>query len=257
MTLALEDGLDRLRGRTDPELPPKRLSGFVGGGDFRAGGELQARFVADLVGVEPGDRVLEVGSGIGRLALPLTNMISEQGSYDGLEIVPHGVRWCRRHITPGHPNFRFHHADVANRTYNRNGRIPAERYVFPFAPASFDLVILLSVFTHMMPAAMAHYLEEIGRVLAPEGRLLATFFLLNDESSRLLDAGRGLPLPHTVGEARVANPVNPEGAVALPETLVRDLLDRTGLLPVTIHYGSWCGRDRHVGYQDAVIATKP
>jgi SAM-dependent methyltransferase len=261
--LMVEDALDRLRGRTDPTLPPKHLRYFIGddGDSFRTVGDAYAERARDFAGLKPDDRVLDVGSGIGRLALPLTSMISEEGSYDGLEIVPHGVRWCRQHITPSHPNFRFHHADIANRTYNPRGKISAEHYVFPFAPNSFDLVVLLSVFTHLLPATTAHYLEEIERVLAPKGRMLSTFYLLNDESERLMDAGRSqhrfaCAISDDVGDARVVDPDVPENAVALPDALVRDLLARTGLI-AKIYYGNWCGRDQAVSSQDMVIATKP
>jgi SAM-dependent methyltransferase len=258
VTLMAEDAFDRLRGRADPELPSKHLRDFVGGGDFRAVGEEFARYARDLAGLRPEDHVLEIGSGIGRIALPLTRIIGPQGSYDGLEIVPRGVRWCQKHITPGHPNFQFHHADIANSTYNRRGRIKAEQYTFPFPPDSFDVVLLTSVFTHLLPPATAHYLSEIERVLAPGGRMLATFYLLNDESLALMESGRTVVgFPHAVDGARVADLAAPENVVALPETLVRDLLEHAALPPGEVHYGSWCPREAPLSHQDMVVVTKP
>lgn len=256
-TLMLVDALDRLRGRADPELPSKHVRDFVGGGDFRAVGDEFAGYATRLAGLRPTDRVLEVGSGVGRIALPLTRIIDGQGSYDGIEIVPRGVRWSQQHITPRHPNFKFHHADIANSTYNRRGRIAAVDYRFPFADGSFDLALLTSVFTHLLPATTAHYLSEIARVLSSGGRMLATFYLLNDESLRLVDAGRSvIQFPHEVDGVRVMDGDAPENAVAMSETQVEEMLESVGLSVNSVHYGSWCERPQPLSHQDLVVAVK-
>src|SRR5690348_5915887 len=79
-----------LRSRFIP-VPPSELC-FVGDGDFRAiGAEFLKRFVRHG-GLAPRDRVLDIGSGIGRMALPLTQYL-ENGTYDGIEIVADGVAW--------------------------------------------------------------------------------------------------------------------------------------------------------------------
>lgn len=257
VTLMLEDVLDRIRGQADPELPSKHVRDFVGGGDFRAAGEEFAGYTRDLAGLAPSDRVLEIGSGVGRIALPLTRAIGVEGSYDGIEIVPRGVRWCQKHITPEYPNFRFHHADIANGTYNRRGKIAPDHYRFPFAADSFDLVLLTSVFTHLLQPTTEHYLAEIGRVLASGGKMLATFYLLNDESLRLMNAGQSaITFGHVLDNVRVQDAYVPENAVAFPETLVHELLSRAGLAIDTVHYGSWCAREHPLSHQDIVIAVK-
>ena len=255
--LAVVDAGDRLRGRADPGIPPKRSRDLVGGGDFREVGQEFRGHIRELAGLEPSDRVLEVGSGIGRIALPLTEDLDERGTYDGLEIVKRGVRWCEANITSAHPNFRFHHADIENGTYNRRGRISAQAYRFPFEPATFDLVLLTSVFTHLLTPAVERYVSELERVVAPSGRVLATFYLLNEESERLLREGRSaIEFPSRVDGARVMDEHAPENAVAFAESDVVDLLARHGfdvLRP--IHYGSWCGRATGRSHQDIVVAV--
>jgi SAM-dependent methyltransferase len=255
VTLAVVDALDRIRGRADPELPPKRKRDFVGGGDFREVGEEFAGYAAELGELKPSDRVLEIGSGIGRIALPLTRLLDGQGSYDGVEIVPRGVDWCQRHITPKHPRFRFHHADIANRTYNRRGKLDARQYAFPFPADSFDLALLTSVFTHLLPATVEHYVSELARMMAPGGRILATFYLLDDQSRRLLDEGRSaMTFPFQVDGVWVADKYVPENAVAYPEPAVRDLLGRHGFSISTIRHGSWVQRADTTSHQDIVVA---
>jgi SAM-dependent methyltransferase len=252
------DLVDRVRGRTDPELPPKRLRDWIGGGDFRAIGEEMVGYLQRLADLQPTDRVLDVGSGIGRIAIPLTHVLDGGGGYDGIEIVKQGVRWCDRHITPAHPSFRFHHADVRNATYNPRGKVRAEEYRFPFADDSFDVAVLTSVFTHLLHATVEHYIAELGRVLRPGGRVMGTWLLLNEEAERALAAGQStLTLAHRLQNARVENPYSPEDAIAYPEPFVRDAFARNGLrVREPIHYGSWPGRTG-LSFQDIVIAEKP
>jgi len=257
MGLAVVDAVDRVRGRTDPELPPKRLRHFVGAGDFRATGEEFVAHARRLVSLEPADRVLDIGSGIGRIALPLTRVLDSSGGYDGIEIVKSGVDWCRDNITAKHPNFRFHHSDIYNGTYNPDGRLKPEDYRFPFDDDTFDVVILTSVFTHLLPETIEHYVAEISRTLRPGGRVLATFFVLDDESLRLLDAGRSeIPMPESLdGGVRVMGRETPEAAISFPEDWVRGVFARHGMNVREVHRGTWCGRPEGLSTQDVVIAV--
>ena len=55
----------------------------------------------------------------------------------------------------------------------------------------------------------------------------------------------------------IANEETPEGAVAYDETYVRERLVANGLQIVDhIHYGSWCGRQRFLSYQDLMIVER-
>lgn len=249
------DGIDSLSGR-DAMMPPRSMR-FVGHGDFRRTGEEFLQHFVRVGGLRPEHRVLDVGSGIGRMAIPLTRFLSAEGSYDGIEIVPAGVAWCRAHITPRHPNFRFHEIDVYNLEYNPSGRQKAEEYRFPFADNSFDFTFLTSVFTHMLPHDVANYVSEIGRVTRPGGRCLATFFVLNESSRAGIEKG-GLVLDFryegpgylTVDKAM------PECAIAFPEENVIELFRKNGFRLASPHYGSWCGRGDALSYQDILVFEK-
>lgn len=249
------DMMDGVLGRRDPLTPPRGLS-MVGAGEFRqVGQEFLGHFV-NLAGLAPDERVLDVGCGIGRMAVPLTGYLSARGSYDGFDIVARGVKWCQQAITPQFPRFRFQHADVRNRTYNPGGRVAPEAFRFPFDDASSDLVFLTSVFTHMLPSEVEHYLGEIARVLAPGGRCLATMFLLNEGS--LAKGGRAQQLfPHQQGVYRIASDRVPENAVAFDEDWALDAFRHAGLAPrLPVHYGAWSGRTEGASYQDIVVADR-
>ncbi|MDE3157097.1 MAG: class I SAM-dependent methyltransferase [Acidobacteriota bacterium] len=191
-------------------------------------------------GLQPQHRVLDIGSGIGNLAIGLVDYL--QGGYDGVEIHPEAVAWCQHHITPRHRAFRFHRADVESSAYNPSGRGSATMYRFPFPDRAFDFIVLASVFTHMFPEQVETYLQEIARLLAPEGKCLASFFLLNDETRAGVEAGQSFlsfQVNHASGLCRLHDAAVPEAAVAIEERFVLELLGRTGLRIAEARRGSW------------------
>jgi SAM-dependent methyltransferase len=242
----------------DP-MPPPELSRTVGRPErFREVGEEFLGYFVDLCGLRPDERVLDVGSGVGRIALPLTGYL-EGGGYEGFDVIAASVRWCQENITPRHPSFVFRHADVFNGSYNPTGTIQAEDFEFPYETASFDFVYLASVFTHMLPPGVERYLSECGRVLRPGGRMLATFFLLNDETSLLLQHGEGAEqrFDHELGRCKVTVLDDPEALVAYEEHVVRQLIAAAGLsVQEPIRYGRWPGRETFLSGQDVVLATR-
>lgn len=256
------DLADRILGREDDLSPPKSaiVTGSVEG--FRASGERLVAMLQQHAGLQPDTRVVDVGSGFGRLAVPLTRVLGPDGSYDGLDIGAAGIAWCNEKIAPRHPNFRFTLADVANEEYNPGGQVPAAEYRFPYDDDSVDLVVLVSVFTHMLAPEMEHYLHEIRRILVKGGRCFATYFLVNEESSALMERGAGsLRLRHRVGPAWVVNTAVPELSVGYDEAHARELYGRL-FSDTTIHFGGWCGRpplwapESGLGDQDVIVATK-
>lgn len=254
----LEDALDSLLGRRDELTPPKRKL-FVGGkDDFKSTGEEFFRYFRELGGLKPNERVLDVGCGIGRMAVPLTKYLDERGSYDGFDIVADGINWCRKKITPKYPNFHFQLADVFNKKYNPHGKYRASEYYFPYESESFDLVFLTSVFTHMLPQDMEHYLYEIARTMKRRGRCLITFFLLNRESLELINLGKSIyDFKHEGGGFRTIDKATPESGVAYDEKFIRGLYEKLRLtIAEPIHLGSWCGRENYLSYQDVIIAVK-
>src|SRR5690349_1101666 len=92
LRLRSADALDRVRGRQDPLVPPRRLQ-FVGAGDFAATGDEFLGHLVDLAGLEPTSDVVDIGCGIGRIARPLAGYLTT-GSYAGFDVDPRGIAWC-------------------------------------------------------------------------------------------------------------------------------------------------------------------
>jgi SAM-dependent methyltransferase len=251
------DVLDKLTGHTDPLIPPRRKD-FTGGSAFREIGDDFFAYFRDYGGIAPHHRILDIGSGIGRMARPLTAFLDPvKGRYEGFDIDARGVLWCSQHYV-SHPNFHFQRANIYNKLYNPWGTVQAQAFTFPYPDASFDFAFASSVFTHMPPPAVAHYLRETARVLAPGARALLTLFLWNQESAASVAQGKSsLPFrPH--GDLIVINPDVPEAAIALPQEGWDQAVRDAGLEQVgDVLWGNWCGRTPFTSYQDIVIVRKP
>lgn len=223
-------------------------------------GERLVDVMIDAGRMEPDADVLDIGCGPGRTAAPLSRYLDPgRGRYEGFDVMPASINWCRKAITRRHPNFRFQVADLHNAQYNPKGRQEACEYDFPYADADFDVAVAASLFTHLRPFEAHRYLEEAARVLRPGGRLLGTWFLLNDESRELIAAGRARaggvfgeqkpPLSlHEFTDERgfdfsSTHADVPEYMIVADEEMVRELHERAGLRIAEARYGHWAGRD--------------
>lgn len=257
----LQDTLELATGKRDPLTPPKRMI-FVGCGDFKAIGNEFFNYFVQFAGLKPHEKVLEVGCGIGRMAIPLMSYLKNGGTYDGFDIVRGGIRWCQKYITPRAPHFHFQLADIYNSSYNPAGRFKALEYRFPYEDGTFDFVFLTSVFTHMLPQDLEHYLCEVRRVLKEGGRCFITYFLLDYESLEHINKGTStIDFKYkTVGyeeECRIMDIDIPESAVAYSINYIEQLYKRNNLeiLP-PVYNGHWCGRTNGLSYQDMILAGK-
>jgi len=255
------DWLDILLKRRDPLMPPRSLI-FVGGNsrNFRQLGERWLQTFIRLGELKPHERVLDLGCGIGRMSVPLTGYLDDKGSYEGLDIVYEGIRWCQKEITPRFPHFRFQQADVFSSYYNPNGKFKASEYRLPYSDNNFDFVFLTSVFTHMLLPDVTNYLGEVHRVMRPGGRCLITFFLLNEESLAHIKTKETQPgrefRDEIGGGCRSTDAKTAESAIAYPEEVVRAMFDKCGLRISDLHYGGWSGRQESHHGQDIFVAHK-
>ena len=148
-------------------IPPSEKN-FVGDGDFLAVGLEFLNWFVRLGELTPQERVLDIGCGIGRMALPLTQYL-QSGTYDGVDVAAEGVAWCNQNITPYYGNFRFQQLDLAHPLYNPAGEGRTDDVRLPFDDGAFDFIFMTSVLTHLTAADTRAYAREIKRLLAPAG----------------------------------------------------------------------------------------
>jgi SAM-dependent methyltransferase len=242
-----EDRLDWLgeqivANRFLPVPPPERI--FVGDGGFLSVGVEFLKWFVRAGGLAPGERILDLGCGIGRMALPLTQYLRD-GSYDGVDVSAEGIAWCRETITGHYERFRFHHLDLAHPIYNPAGAMATSDVRLPFANGAFDFVAACSLLTHLDGDEIRSYVHEIRRVMAPGARCFVTAFMLNRPAREGLLAGRGM-LPFDGAASQLesyADPANPTAAVAFDEDHLLAMFLAAGLRRLhPAFYGRWSGR---------------
>jgi len=237
------------RRSTDPLLPPAPLRLYY----YRSLSPAVFAHMCDVAstellsrGLRPDHRVLDVGSGIGNLAIGLKDYL--RGEYDGVEINADAVAWCQHAITPRYPAFRFHRAHVSSGAYNAHGNVSAASYRFPFNDRRFNVAMLGSVFTHMLPDEVRQYVREIARILTVGGFAVISCFLLNDENRASVEAGRSFMtfgIAHPSGVCRLHSASVPEAAVAFDEAFMRRLFDDAGLRVHDVRRGRWWSGEAH------------
>lgn len=223
-------------------LPPADLR-FMGEDEeaFLAVGDELVRDLTDLCGLKVESSVLDVGSGYGRVAHALWRH-GWRGDYLGLDILSRHVRWCQEMLTPStNGHLRFRHMDVRNARYNPQGTVDTASVSFDHEA---DVVVLASVFTHMYPNEVRHYLAEIGRSLV--GRAFVTFFCLDEDWE--------VALRHEVEPGcRYQTPEDPLHRIGYTPRWIHEEVDRAGLRVYATSPGRWNGRPAGRGHQDAFV----
>jgi len=207
--------------------------------------------------------VLEIGCGIGRDAIPLIDVIGSTGTYLGVDIIKPSIDWCQKHISEKNKNFVFCHFDVRDQLHNSSGKLLTSQIKLPIEDSVIDRIILQSVFTHMFPYDIKHYLKEFERVLKKGGLIYATVFLYDDEiihSARLTNLTPfNLRFEHElIAGIRLNDPVYPTGAVAYTKVFMDSLVDGSGLFNVRTLNGAWSGYYKYPDDgQDVIILSVP
>ncbi|MCM8738912.1 class I SAM-dependent methyltransferase [Azospirillum sp. A1-3] len=244
--------IERNLGTPEAPLPPPELH-CVGDGDFRAIG---AEFLGHLIavgGLAAGERVLDVGCGVGRIAVPLAGHLGPDGRYLGFDVSAAGIAWCQRHVAPLHPGFAFAHLDAHHPLYHPNGSQPAAGLRWPVEDGTVDLVVLTSVFTHLSALETRWYLREIARVLAPGGRCFSTWFLLDGEETPPEADAR---LRFAVGaDGAFYDTLTgvPTAAVAYGRAWLSAEAAAAGLTVAQLHRGRWSGDASGLTFQDVAL----
>jgi SAM-dependent methyltransferase len=213
------------------------------------------------------NRILDVGCGSGLLAIASEPFLGPTGRYVGLDVMKHEIDFCRSHY-PSEP-FEFIHLDVNNPLYNPTQESELTPWDVP--DDDFDLMLALSVWTHLDEENATFYFREVNRVLKPRGRAIISFFILDKDYEATLPARsgsegryhsthrnrwifdqpvRGSDAWFTTSWAEVA-----EEAIGISPKGLDRIVQASGLTVVERHAGNW-KEAPGLYFQDVVVLEK-
>lgn len=203
-------------------------------------------------------RILDIGSGPGRMAIAIGERYQFSNRYIGFEINRDDVQFCRREISSKFPNFTFEHADLRNEEYNPTGAIEPAAYSFPCPDSTTDFAFATSVFTHMFCDETANYMREAHRVLASGGTFLSTWFCIDEVARIGIETGAArFSFKHRRADnSLVEYPDRPGKAVGYERAHAEQMLLDAGFSSVAFYRGCWSGHEgsaiKHS--QDVILA---
>lgn len=216
-------------------LPSEELQLGVGletGAEYLGFGLVVKDAVLRRTGLEHTGSVLDIGCGSGRVARHFVDYTRTPGRYVGMDIQKPFIDWCTEHLSPANERLEFYHQDIFNGAYNPGGTYKASEYRFPFEDESFDVIILYSVFTHLLPEDAENYLREVARLLKPGGYCYSTWFLMTRDA-----------------EVEYLLPNIREGQVGYGFIRCVDVLESAGLRIDGSQLGKWNGAESGI-WQD-------
>jgi len=255
------DFKDSLTGKRHKYVAPR---GYIYTGspakadDYLKQGKQQVELLREFIDLKPEDKVLDIGSGVGRTAIALTEYLNEKGSYHGFDAVEEGVSWCNNTIAKDFSNFKFDYVSLDNDLYNKSD-IKADKFIFQYKDEQFDKVFLFSVFTHMMVSEIENYFKEIRRVLKPGGKCFTTLFYYNEQNEDYIASMENFNFPVVKDGYRLMSDKVKSANIALSETKLDEMITASGLIMVTKVDGFWKDKVKdknRVEYQDILVLSK-
>ena len=255
------DLFDKVTGKTNKYVPP-RGSIYTGSPssaeNYLKQGLLQLELLKEEIGLSPSDTVLDIGCGVGRTAIALTQCLNKQGLYEGFDVVKKGIDWCKKGIGNDFNNFNFTYVPLFNDLYNTSNN-KAVDFIFPYNTGVFNKIFTFSVFTHMQIDEIQHYFEEIERVMKSNGLCFSTFFLYDSKNEDYISNRKHFNFSFKREGYRLMNENVTSGNIAIDKLMLDKMLEKANLKKVKIIDGFWKDEVRDFSkkeYQDIVIFKK-
>lgn len=251
------DTLDSITGKRHKYVPPRGLiyTGSSAGSDkFIKQGQQQLSVLKQTADLKPEDRVLDIGSGIGRTAIALSGYLNSKGSYEGFDVVKLGVDWCNSRLGMDFPNFKFKYVPLYNDLYNDSEQ-KADDFVFPYEADEFDKVFSFSLFTHMQLNEIQNYFREISRVLKKDGLAFSTFFLFDEKDEKRIENNGDYSFSVSREGYKLMSDQVKSGNIAIHKDKLSKMMADEGLEIVKIIDGFWKGVNS-IEFQDIVVFKK-
>jgi ubiquinone/menaquinone biosynthesis C-methylase UbiE len=239
---------------------PVHLMKLTGGGadTFERIAIEHLKILSELVGLSSEQVILEIGCGIGRDAIPLTEIISTRGSYIGIDIYKKSIDWCIKNISEKNKSFKFNFWDIKDEWFNPEGLRVLNDFKIEASDNSVDRIFLQSVFTHLLESDIQYYFNDFSRILKGDGKIYATFFIVDKEIISSQSTSSYITFNHEVGPGVWVHDLSqPAIAVAYTIDTLEKMAANSGLHIDRVVYGCWSGRSGEIiGGQDSVVLSK-
>tara|TARA_B110000967_G_C18747696_1_gene491112 strand:+ start:81 stop:860 length:780 start_codon:yes stop_codon:yes gene_type:complete len=126
--------------------------------------------------------VLDMGCGW-RMAKTLLDNNIPIAEYVGMDVFAEMVDFLQTNVSD--PRFSFHTLNAHNEMYNPSGSPLLELTALNVPEATFDIICLFSVFTHLAPHDYAAMLKLLRPYVHPEGKLIFSLFVNETTTSGL------------------------------------------------------------------------
>jgi ubiquinone/menaquinone biosynthesis C-methylase UbiE len=149
------------------------------------------RMTVNLAEVKQGDSVLEIGCATGSLTLAAKRQAGPTGSVFGIDIIPGMIDASRKKASEAGLDVTFQLCNISD---------------IPFPDEQFDVVMCSFMIFHMSEEVRNKGINEIFRVLKPQGRLLVLDIALppSPVSRKLLRLLVGFMIKHDLKELQPA-----------------------------------------------------
>jgi SAM-dependent methyltransferase len=198
-------------------------------------------------------QIVDLGCGAGRYATFLKQYMPAC-EYVGYDVWEDAISWAQNSIGPAYRDVRF---ELLER---KGGYASSEAYDLPNRTASVDLLIAMSLFTHLNIDPCLRYLHEVRRTLSYDGVALVTFCILDQLSTPKVESiieGSTLPLTRTLEAWWLVNDRYVD--MFFTERLIRRMAADAGLEVFAIRRGNWYQPSADINpaaYEDMVMLRR-
>jgi SAM-dependent methyltransferase len=213
-------------------------------------------------------KIIDFGCGHGKLAPISVFFTHPNGEYLGIDIQESYINYCRRKYARL-PRVKFHVSKDYNPLYSseQRGAVARSRSYgedWPVTANSIDVVIAVSVFTHLQEADAFGYVNKIYTVLSPGALAMLTCHIVEEPRKQpgfIFNYNPFLaslfkfttPLP-TSNNWFTSNPALPESGIAINMTGLNSLIQGKFKIELIMRGSATGGKDPFP--QDVVILRK-